>query len=162
MGRSPSPQPSPASGRGSKESDSLSRLRERAGVRVGERARKLRSTSTDAERLLWSKLRDRRLAGHKFRRQHPVGPFFADFACIECRLIVELDGGQHYDEEGLRRDATRTVALQEHGFDVLRFSNRDVLAETDAVLQVIQVRLAGSRLHPHPGPLPQAGEGAKT
>jgi len=135
-------------------------LRERAGVRVGARARQLRSTSTDAERLLWSKLRDRRLAGYKFRRQHPVGPFFADFACIECMLVVELDGGQHYEDGGVRRDATRTVVLTEHGFDVLRFSNRDVFAETDSVLQVIRERLLGS--HPHPGPPPQAGEGEAT
>jgi adenine-specific DNA-methyltransferase len=134
-------------------------LRERAGVRAASRARDLRSTSTDAERLLWSKLRDRRLAGFKFRRQHPVGPFFADFACVECGLIVELDGGQHYDEEGMRRDTARTAALRERGFDVLRVSNRDVLAETDAVLQAIHERLVGARADPHPGPLPQAGEG---
>jgi very-short-patch-repair endonuclease len=155
MTRSPSPQPSPAGGRGSQDADSLSRSRERAGVR----ARVLRSASTDAERLLWSKLRDRRLAGYKFRRQHPVGPYFADFACVECRLVVELDGGQHYDDEGLRRDAARTTVLQEHGFAVLRLSNRDVLSETEAVLQVIHERLVGARPHPHPGPLPQAGEG---
>jgi very-short-patch-repair endonuclease len=139
---------------------SLSRLRERAGVRVDARARQLRSTSTDAERLLWSKLRDRRLDSYKFRRQHPVGPFFADFACIECRVIVELDGGQHYDDEGARRDAARTTLLKEHGFDVLRFSNSEVLLETDAVLHVIHEHLI--RAHPHPGPLPQAGEGEAT
>ena len=132
---------------------SLSRLRERAGVR----ARQLRSSSTDAERLLWSKLRDRRLHGFKFRRQHPVGPFVSDFACVECRLVVELDGGQHYDDEGQRRDATRAAALKAHGFEVLRFSNRELLAETDSVLQMIHDRLLAS--HPHPGPLPRAGEG---
>ena len=148
MGATPSP-----------PSSSLSRLRERAGVRAASRARVLRSSSTDAERLLWSKLRDRRLAGHKFRRQHPVGSFFADFACIECLLIVELDGGRHYEDEAQRRDATRTVVLKEHGFEVLRFSNREVLGETDSVLQVIRERLLGS--HPHPGPLPQAGEGGR-
>ena len=139
--------------------DSLSRLRERAGVRAASRARDLRSTSTDAERLLWSKLRDRRLAEFKFRRQHPIGPFFADFACIDCKLVVELDGGQHYDDEGTRRDAARTAVLEKHGFAVVRVSNRDVLAETDSVMQVIHERLIA--VHPHPGPLPQAGEGGR-
>ena len=138
---------------------SLSRLRERAGARVTSRARNLRSASTDAERLLWSKLRDRRLDGFKFRRQHAVGPFFADFACVECRLVVELDGGQHYEEDAQRRDATRTAAPKAHGFDVRRFSNREVLAETDALLQVIHDRLIAK--HSHPGRLPQAGEGGK-
>ena len=145
----------------SRPSGSLSRLRERAGVRAAARARDLRTAATDAEHLLWSKLRDRRLAGYKFRRQHPVGPFFADFACIECRLIVELDGGQHYEDEGLRRDAARTAVLKEHGFDVLRVSNRELLVETDAVLQVTHDRLLGARAHPHPGPLPQNGRGRK-
>ena len=131
----------------------LSRLRERARVR----ARVLREASTDAERLLWSRLRSRRLGGHKFRRQHPLGPFFADFACLESKLIVELDGGQHYEEASQAADEQRTVVLEDQGFEVLRFSNRDVLVETDAVLVRILDRLAAR--DPHPSPLPQAGEG---
>jgi very-short-patch-repair endonuclease len=134
---------------------SLSRPRERARVR----ARELRTASTDAERLLWSRLRDRRLAGYKFRRQHPVGRFFADFACLEATLVVEIDGGQHYDDQARSADDRRTVALIAEGFQVLRFSNRDVLAECDAVLSRILEALAAR--DPHPSPLPQAGEGVK-
>ncbi|NHK97100.1 endonuclease domain-containing protein [Rubrivivax benzoatilyticus] len=135
-------------------SSSLSRSRERAGVR----ARALRQNSTEAERLMWSRLRDRRLAGHKFRRQHPQGPFFADFACLDAMLVVEVDGGQHYEPDAVAADARRTAALQRAGFEVLRFDNRQVLAETDAVLAVILERLQARS--PHPNPLPQAGEGA--
>ena len=135
-------------------SSSLSRVRERAGVR----ARELRTTSTDAERLLWSKLRDRRLAGYEFRRQYPAGPFFADFACVEAKLIVELDGDQHFDEEAQAADQRRTEVLARHGFYVMRFSNREMRAETDAVMSAIHDWLVLH--HPHPSPLPPAGEGA--
>ena len=132
---------------------SLSRVRERVGVR----ARELRQTSTDAELLLWRCLRNRQLAGFKFRRQHPVGPFFADFACVEAQLVVEVDGGQHFETEATAVDTRRTRALQQAGFTVLRFDNRQRLSETDAVLAAIHQWLhAGS---PHPNPLPQAGEG---
>ena len=133
---------------------SLSRSRERAGVR----ARALRQTSTDAELLLWHRLRNRHLAGFKFRRQHPIGPFFADFACLEALLVVELDGGQHFEAEVTAADARRTAVLQQAGFTVLRFDNRQVLSETDAVLAAIHQRLHANS--PHPSPLPQAGEGA--
>ena len=133
---------------------SLSRVRERARVR----ARELREHSTDAERLLWSRLRDRRLLGCKFRRQHPVGPFFADFACLDAGVIVEVDGGQHYEEEKRLADERRTRALEASGYVVLRFSNRDVLTDVEAVLLRIAGRLA--IVHPHPNPLPRAGEGA--
>lgn len=144
--------------------DPLSRLRERARVRDSERARvrarTLRATSTDAERLLWSRLRDRRFGGSRFRRQHPIGPFFADFACVEAKLIIEVDGGQHYEADVQRSDATRSHELQCRGYDVLRFSNREVLGEVDGVLTRV---LAWLRMHrgtdPHPGPLPLAGEG---
>lgn len=131
----------------------LSRERERARVR----ARALREAPTDAESLLWYYLRDRRLANHKFRRQRPIGPYFADFACLEARLIVELDGGQH--AEAARYDESRTRFMEAQGFRVLRFWNNEVLAKKNAVLgRILQVLLEGS---PHPSPLPQAGEGAR-
>ena len=134
---------------------SLSRVRERVGVR----ARELRQNSTDAERLIWSHLRNRQLSGCKFRRQHPIGPFFADFACLEAGLIVELDGGQHFESEAVDKDQRRFVALTGAGFEVMRFDNRQALLETDSVLTSILMRLqAGS---PHPNPLPPAGEGVK-
>jgi very-short-patch-repair endonuclease len=139
-----SPQPSPA-------------LRERGQ----DFARRLRRGSTDAERLIWSRLRDRRLGSFKFRRQHPIGPFFADCACIEAMLVVELDGGQHFEDLAIAADHQRTQYFESLGFQVLRFDNGQVVRETTAVLQVI---LDSAQLrcdHPHPSSLPQAGEGAK-
>jgi adenine-specific DNA-methyltransferase len=117
---------------------------------------------TEAERSLWFALRNRRLGGHKFRSQSSIWPFVADFCCIEARLIVEVDGGQHSEAN----DARRTAALQEKGFRVIRFWNHDVLGNLDGVLQVILETLGGERLKeekeedPHLNPLPQAGEGA--
>jgi very-short-patch-repair endonuclease len=137
-------------------SSSLSRLRERVGVR----ARELRSGSTEAEQRLWHQLRSRRLADLKFRRQHPVSSFIADFACLEAKLIVEVDGGQHFEPDAMAADERRTQSLQRAGFTVLRFDNRQVLAEIDAVLAAIDAWL---RIHrPHPNPLPHAGEGVNT
>jgi very-short-patch-repair endonuclease len=134
-------------------SSPLSRSRERVRVR----ARSLRTTPTDAEALLWHHLRDRRLGNHKFRRQRPIGPYFADFACIEARLIVELDGGQHV--EAAAYDENRTRYIESQGYRVLRFWNHEVLTQTDAVRErILQALQEGS---PHPNPLPQAGEGAR-
>ncbi len=117
------------------ESNSLSRTRERAGVRV--RARALREGQTDAEALLWSRLRDRQLSGLKFRRQRPIGPYFADFACLEIGLVIELDGGQHTDGASVVYDQKRSSDMAALGFLTLRFWNNDVLTQTDAVLEKI-------------------------
>jgi len=131
----------------------LSRERERARVR----ARALREAPTDAESLLWFHLRDRRLGNHKFRRQRPIGPYFADFACLDAMLVVELDGGQHV--EAAAYDENRTRFMQAQGFRVLRFWNNEVLTQTDAVRErILQALQEGN---PHPSPLPQAGEGAR-
>lgn len=89
---------------------------------------------TDAERRLWSVLRDRRLDGYKFRRQYPLGPFILDFACIEHRLAIEADGGQHADSTD---DQRRTAWLERRGWQVLRFWNNDILVNTDGVRDVI-------------------------
>ncbi len=137
-------------------SGSLSRERERVRVR----ARALRQSSPDAEKLLWRHLRDRRLGGFKFRRQYPVGTFFADFACVEARLIVELDGGQHFEPRAVAADARRTQVLAANGFRVLRFDDRQMLLEAAAVLTAIHGWLQSN--HPHPDPLPPAGEGTDT
>jgi very-short-patch-repair endonuclease len=128
------------------------------GVWGGVGARRLRRASPDAELKLWNRLRNRQLAGHKFRRQHPIGPFFADFACVESGLIVELDGGQHFEPQAMEADRQRTEALQSLGFHVLRFDNRQALIEINAVLEQIHLWLETPR--PHPNPLPRAGEGA--
>ena len=127
------------------------------------RARQLRQSPPDAERALWQALRDRQIGGHKFRRQHPVGRYFADFACIEAMLIVELDGGQHFSPEGMAADARRTAELNQLGYHVLRFTDREVLVEREAVRLCIfnWLEANGPRpgRDPHPGPLPRAGEG---
>jgi adenine-specific DNA-methyltransferase len=102
-----------------------------------DHARSLRVASTDAERLLWRRLRGRQLGGFKFRRQHPVGGYIADFACLEARLCVELDGSQHLHGDQLDADRKRTSAMNASGFEVLRFDNRQMLLETAAVLEVI-------------------------
>ena len=104
-----------------------------------QQARALRQASTTAEQLLWRHLRNRQLAGAKFRRQHPLGPYILDFVCLEHGLVVELDGGQHADLQSQAYDAQRTAWLQRQGLRVLRFWNHDVLLQTNEVLaQLLQ------------------------
>ena len=106
-----------------------------------ERARRLRRDLTDAERKLWFLLRNRRIAGIKFRRQCPIGPYIADFAAIEALLIVEADGGQHASREPY--DLRRTAWLNARGFRVLRFWNNDVLTNPEGVVEAIQRLIRG-------------------
>jgi very-short-patch-repair endonuclease len=108
----------------------LSRLRERVRVR----ARALRKGQTDAEALLWAKLRDRQILNLKFRRQRPIGLYFADFACLEIGLVIELDGGQHVDNA---YDIKRESDMAALSFQTLRFWNNDVLTQIDVVLEKI-------------------------
>jgi very-short-patch-repair endonuclease len=108
-----------------------------------ERARRLRREGTDVERAMWAILRDRRLAGSKFRRQHPIGPFVADFACLDARLVVELDGGQHAEHPAA--DAARTGFLESRGLRVLRFWNNEVLTNREGVLTVILEAVAAGK-----------------
>ena len=115
-------------------------------------ARTLRTATTDAEAKLWYHLRAKRLDELKFRRQHPLPPYIADFYCEELRLVIELDGSQH-DEQG---DSTRTQALQRQGLFVLRFWDNQVLQEIDAVLEAIMDFAQHRTLSPTP---PPAGEG---
>ena len=103
------------------------------------RARKLRRQSTDAERRLWTILRNRQFAGCKFRRQVPIGNYIVDFVCFEKKIVVELDGGQH--QAKIEYDNDRTRWLQFAGFRVIRFWNNQVLSETDGVVQAILATL---------------------
>ena len=96
-------------------------------------ARTLRSNMTDTERFVWYRLRKKQFAGYRFRRQHPIGSYVADF--VEARLILELDGGQHAQQ--MEKDEERTKCLEQLGFRVVRFWNVDVLKEWAAVAEVI-------------------------
>ncbi len=98
-------------------------------------ARTLRKNLTDAERKLWSILRNRQFDNFKFRRQHPFGNYILDFVCLEKKLVVELDGGQHFANK--EEDDERTRWLESEGYKVLRFWNREVFLETEAALKVI-------------------------
>ena len=103
------------------------------------KAHALRVRSTDAERALWTRLRNRQLGGHKFPRQHPIGRWVVDFACLGQRLVVELDGGQHAMAKD--KDGERTGRLESQGYRVVRFWNHDVLENTDGVLQALSAAL---------------------
>lgn len=98
-------------------------------------ARMLRKNQTDAERALWQKLRNRQLLGVKFRRQVPIKGYIADFAALEIKLIIELDGSQHIDNK--EADEFRTGFLQREGYKVIRLWNNDVLLRIDYVLEFI-------------------------
>ena len=108
---------------------------------VRARARDLHRDSADAERIVWSALRAHRLDGASFRRQVPVGPYIVDFVCHAAKLIVELDGGQHFESERQRNDARRTAFLADKGFRVVRFNNYDVMTNRTGVLETIVLAL---------------------
>ncbi|MCC6983952.1 MAG: DUF559 domain-containing protein [Bauldia sp.] len=120
-------------------------------------ARRLRRDITDAERKLWYQLRDRRLAGVKFKRQVPIGRYYADFASLEHHLIIEVDGGQHALAE--ETDAARTKELEAMGFLVLRFWNSDVLTNMEGVIESILAVIQHAPEPPHPNPLPSGERG---
>lgn len=115
----------------------LSRVRERVGVRADAKvkARELRGHMTDEEVLLWQQLRGRRFQGFKFRRQRALGPYVLDFVCLEAGLVIEIDGGQHVEQEAY--DLARTALIESQGLTVIRFWNHEVMNETPAVLEKI-------------------------
>ena len=117
-----------------------------------EFARELRANMTNAEQQLWHHLRRRQVANCRFRRQHPVGPFIADFACIEKRLIIEIDGGQHNPAA----DSSRNAWLERHGWHLLRYWNNDVLSRTEDVLADI-LKVLDSIEPPPSQPSPASG-----
>ena len=100
-------------------------------------ARSLRSNATDAERKLWSLSRNKQLGGLRFRRQQPIGPYIVDFFCPAAKLVVELDGSQHGEEENLTYDEARTKWLNSRGYRVVRFVNADVLRNPEIVADAI-------------------------
>ena len=120
--------------------------------KIRSRARALRNNPTDVEKLLWRQLRMWQLDGYKFRRQQPLGNFIVDFVCLDKRLIVELDGGQHAERSD--DDANRDAWLRKQGFTVLRFWNNDVLKNVTTVTERIFETLKNSRFL---SPSPQGG-----
>src|SRR5438309_3536427 len=126
-----------------------------------QRARELRANGNSAEKRIWSMLRSSRLAGLKFRRQHVIGKYVADFVCLSARLVIEIDGDTH-DEDTRIKDAERTEDLEAAGYRVIRFWNNYVLSDrdggvADAIFEAL--RLPTSRA-PHPDPLPPSGGGS--
>jgi very-short-patch-repair endonuclease len=113
-----------------------------------DRRRALRRDMTDAEAALWSELRDRRLGGFKFRRQHPCGPFILDFYCSEAALAIEVDGGQHFEEGAALYDAERTAFVRRRGIEVLRFANDLIFTDRLEVLEAIAAALGIGRPSP--------------
>jgi very-short-patch-repair endonuclease len=116
------------------------------GVReIVQRARALRKTPTDAERTMWQALRGKQIEGFRFRRQRPIGKYIVDFVCLDAKLVVELDGGQHAEQ--LQYDKRRTVALKKEGFRVLRFWNNEVFENLAGVLEMVRAELLRDGSH---------------
>ncbi len=111
-------------------------------------ARRLRQEQTEAEKILWSKLKGRQLDGVKFRRQQPIDPYIIDFVSFDKKLILEIDGGQHNEEVMKKRDNIRTARLSRNGYCVLRFWDNEVLLNIDAVLEKIRQSIK-REVHPH-------------
>ncbi len=113
-----------------------------------DRCRDLRKNQTDAERKLWSILRNRQLAGTKFRRQFAIGRYILDFYSPEYKLGIEADGGQHYEDKGRLKDEQRSKELSQLGVEVIRFSDRDILNNMDGVYRAIQENIEKKRAGP--------------
>lgn len=145
------PFPSPACGRGAGE---------RVIVSLLDNAKSLRRTMTDAEQKLWYYLRAHRFMGKKFKRQKPLGRYVVDFVCMEEKLIIELDGGQHAENVGC--DQVRDAWLRSEGYTVLRFWNNQLLNETEGVLEQIRLAFSSKDTDPKtlsPGPSPTSVRG---
>lgn len=123
-------------------------LHKGANGKLFEFAKANRKKLTKAEKILWDILRNRKLGGYKFRRQHPISHFIADFYCHQSKLIIEVDGGHHQTQEQSEIDKGRTHEIEELGLRVLRFQNTDVEQKLDWVL-------LQTRKHPIPDPSPQ-------
>jgi len=112
-----------------------------ATPKIFERAQQLRKQTTEAEEKLWEQLRNRRFEGLKFRRQHPLNRFVADFYCHEKRLVVEVDGGIHNEKEVIERDEGREVDLQNFGLTIIRFTNEEIMTNMGEVLEKLKIAI---------------------
>jgi very-short-patch-repair endonuclease len=125
----------------------------RAPTSVQQRAKELRHGMTPAEQILWERLRDHRLSGLKFRRQHPIRAFIVDFYCAVARLVIEIDGSVHRQQ--VEADTLRTQELEAQDYQILRFTNQQVESDLESVLADIQATCQSKT------PLPNLGEGPK-
>ena len=149
----PSPQPSPRT-RGEGATTPLPPAGEGKGERaILTNAKSLRQNQTDAEQKLWYHLRAHRFMGLKFKRQKPLGHYIVDFICVEQKLIIELDGGQHAEQKAY--DSVRDTWSRGEGFTVLRFWNNEVMRDMEGVLEQIRLTLS-------PDPSPASGRGGQT
>ena len=141
----PPPRPSPSRGEGEKAGQALrwEAIQRHYSTRTLQRARALRQNQTDAEGLLWHYLRNKQLGGYKFRRQQPIGPYIADFACMSRKVLIELDGSQHAERKA--HDEEWDAFLRQAGYRVLRFWNNEVFENCFGILESIY-----AALHPHP------------
>ena len=133
--------------------------RQRTLPHLKENRRSLRAEMTKPEQLLWAVIRNRRLDGLKFRRQHSIEDYIADFACTDHQLVVELDGGYH--DMIVERDLVRQARLEELGWRVVRFWNEDVLENVEVITRAIRnviCEQTSEAATPHPNPLPLKGE----
>ncbi len=108
-------------------------------------ARTLRKNTTDAERLLWSRLRRKQLKGYQFYRQKILGRYIVDFYCPSAKLVIEVDGSQHYEEKGIQKDKVRDEHLSRLGFRVLRFASTEVFQNLDGILEEIYNHLPNEK-----------------
>lgn len=105
------------------------------------RARALRKEMTRAEKLLWQELRNKKLKGFKFRRQHPISFYIVDFYCHKLKLVIEVDGLYHDNEEQQIKDKKRTAAIERHGLHIIRFTNEEVFTNLKGVLEKIELEI---------------------
>ncbi len=141
--------PSPFQGEGRGEGSLHPR-----NLKLVGKARRLRRDMTETEKRLWYYLRSSRFEGYKFRRQYPLGNYIVDFICVQEKLIIELDGGQHLLQ--LKYDSIRDNWFKQQGFHILRFWNNEMMEKPVGVLQVIMeyLKCESAARDPHPGPLP--------
>lgn len=110
-------------------------------IRSSKIPKELRKRQTDAEGKLWYFLRDRQLEGFKFRRQHRIGRYIVDIVCLDKKIVVEVDGGQHNETINQEKDEKRTNWLKKENYQVLRFWDNEVLTNTEGVLEIIRQKL---------------------
>ncbi len=121
--------------------------------KLKQSSRQLRNNSTDAESLLWAKIRMRQLNGFLFYRQKPLGGYIADFYCPKAKLVIEVDGGQHLTPDAIENDRVRDEYMKNIGLKTLRFTNIDVIENINGVLETIEKSLSNSlfvKSHPNP------------